>query len=187
MVAQAPFLNDRLDTSEEVSKKRLELILDHREQEYLPSVSEVGFSILIQTPGTAASPTSDAVFAPPGFTTYIGLTLDCTQTCMQTIARQLCRCYSRRWPIVRTKTKEHDVPVCETNEQGKCCVENILRKKDLSDVRGSEVGGILNEPKSKSPAIHREKIKGGNKTACLYRDLPGRKIKEICKCFRTCL
>ncbi|XP_065310029.2 FMRFamide-activated amiloride-sensitive sodium channel-like [Dermacentor albipictus] len=232
MLAHVPSLEKTSEKKhEDVFKKRLELILDPCVKDYLPSVSEVGFPVLIQTPGTTPSQTSDAVLVPPGFTTYIGLTLlvqtgleapykkqcaldwpqhlafygslsgkayskqDCTQTCMQVIALELCRCQSHRWPFVITRVKGNYVPVCESSELYKCCLVNFLRGKDLLKVRWNK----FNKPHvqdmrdaNKYESIlkkefdHRGNVEGGNKSKCFYEGLPTRKIKDTCKCFRRC-
>ncbi|XP_077520162.1 FMRFamide-activated amiloride-sensitive sodium channel-like [Amblyomma americanum] len=76
MIAQVPSLRNLSEAElEDLLKNRLELVLDPQVHEYLPSTSEVGFLVLIKNPGTSPSPPSDAVFVPPGYTTYIGLTL----------------------------------------------------------------------------------------------------------------
>ncbi|XP_077558551.1 FMRFamide-activated amiloride-sensitive sodium channel-like [Haemaphysalis longicornis] len=94
-ISQEPSLRDVSETEpENWNKRRMELVLNPQEHEYLPAVGEVGFIALIHTPGTSPTPQTDAVFAPPGYTTYIGLTLF-VQTGLPEPYQKPC---SRDWP-----------------------------------------------------------------------------------------
>ncbi|CAN8004202.1 unnamed protein product, partial [Ixodes pacificus] len=90
----------------------LVLMLDPQLDEYLPTSTEAGFIVMVHGRGFQPDICNDAVFVEPGYSTYIGLRLDCMSFCHQDLVRQRCGCESRDFPIT-ANAKGKTYPICE--------------------------------------------------------------------------
>ncbi|EEC17379.1 conserved hypothetical protein [Ixodes scapularis] len=111
----------------------LVVMLDPQLDEYLPTSTEAGFIVMVHGRGFQPDICNDAVFVEPGYSTYIGLRLDCMSFCHQDLVRHRCGCESRDFPIT-TNAKGKTYPICE--EPGPHCG----RPSGPGSVRGHRSG-----------------------------------------------
>ncbi|XP_075546118.1 acid-sensing ion channel 3-like [Dermacentor variabilis] len=156
----------------------LDLVLDAQAHEYLPTSMEMGFVVMVHGHGFRPVLCNDAVFAEPGYVTYISLAME-KRTALPEPYQYPCR---SRWPHPlrgfslnnSMYTREDCLYVCQQDHTRRMCGCENRDLPTTSNRRGGKAYPICEE--SREQCLREVQV---------IMNLES--IENVCRCHRSCV